>query len=123
MTNKEIIFRVLTDALDAHNRVIILRDALESLCGEDFPITRQLDEILDLLTDVSTIHYNLGGGAEVSEQEFIDWIDAPRNIGPCKKCAHRASTDHEGFHRCALAKDNACFSPEYACYDFKPLSI
>lgn len=119
MTNKEIIYNAFINAQSAYFNTMTLRDKLEELMGEKFPLTAKLYEITEDLDDVSNIHYELGYGGHVDFDTFDKWLSDERELGQCKNCANRVNTNEQGFHRCTLSR--GLMSPDYCCYDYKPL--
>ena len=120
MNNKKILFNAFIDAKDALFRAIQLRDDAENIFSENSPLMQKLDAIVESLSVTGDIHYEIGGGANISFDDFNAWMSDEREIGPCTSCFHRTLTDEKGYHRCALAHGDAQFSSEYACREWKP---
>lgn len=120
MKNKEIMYEAFENADTALQMAIELRDQVEALFGENFPLTERLDEIVENLSSIGDIHYNIGGGGMVDRDMFCEWLSDEREWGQCRECANRTATEDSGFHRCVLTKGDCRMSPEYGCYNWKP---
>lgn len=120
MKNKELMYSAFCDAQEAIESATELRDQLEALYGEDYPLTQKVDEIVENLDSINRIHSAIGGFGMVDRDMFCEWISDEKEWGQCRDCANRTATEDNGCHRCGLTKGDCQMSPDYGCYEWKP---
>ncbi len=121
MKNKELLFKVLGAALDAGHIGIKLQEKIGAVFGEESPIAKDIQELMESLGHVADLKYEISGQREPEYDEFKQWLDEERDWGRCKDCAFRTYTDEKSFHRCA--KHGGTMSSGYGCHDFKPKEL
>lgn len=81
MKNKELMYSAFCDAQEAIESATELRDQLEALYGEDYPLTQKVDEIVENLDSINRIHSAIGGFGMVDRDMFCEWISDEKEWG------------------------------------------